>query len=105
MEEIIKSITEAEESASVIKTEAAERAADIIANASERAAEIAAKSETECKILREVKINDAEVEALAAYDRTVADSAAKAKKYADGVLKNAESVVNEIVGRVTGGNC
>lgn len=104
MEDIIQSITEAESQAAEIKAKAAERAAEIIAEATKRAAEIAAKSETECKIMREVQINQAETDAQAAYDKTLAESSAKAKKYADSVLKNADGAVNDIVGRVTGGN-
>lgn len=104
MEDIIKSITEAEERAAEIKAKAAERSAEIIAEAAKRAAEITAKGETECKIMREVQINQAAADAQAAYDKTLAESSAKAKKYADGVLKNADGVVNDIVGRVLGGN-
>ena len=104
MEDIIKSINEAELRAAEIKARAAERAEEILAEAAKRAAEIAAQSETECKIMREVQTNEAAVQAQAAYDKTLSESAVKAKKYADGVLKNADGVVNEIVGRVTGGN-
>ncbi len=104
MEDIIKSIAEAEDAASSIKAKAAERAEEIIARAAERAAEIAERAETDCKILREVEINRARENASVAYKKTVEESAAKAKKYADGVILKTEGIVNDIVGRITGGN-
>lgn len=104
MEDIIKSITEAEQQAAEIKAKAAERAAEIIAEATKKAAAIVSKSETECKIMREVQINQAVTDAQAAYDNALAESSVKAKKYADGVLKNADGAVNDIVGRILGGN-
>lgn len=104
MEDIIKSITEAESQAAEIKAQAAERAAEIIAEASKRAADITARCETECKIMREVQINQAAADAQTAYDKALSESSAKAKKYADDVLKNSDGVINDIVGRVLGGN-
>ncbi|MCI9562068.1 MAG: hypothetical protein HFK03_06270 [Clostridia bacterium] len=104
MEDIIKSITEAEQQAAEIRLKAGERAAEIIAAASARAAEIAQRTEAECKIMREVQINRAVEDAQSAYDKAVAESATAAKKYADAVLKTADGAVNEILGRITGGN-
>ena len=103
MEDIIKSITEAEQQAAEIRLKAGERAAEIIAAASARAAEIAQRTEAECKIMREVQINRAVEDAQSAYDKA-AESATAAKKYADAVLKTADGAVNEILGRITGGN-
>ena len=104
MEEIIKSITEAEAEAIQIKSNAQDKAAQIISAAQANAAQIAQNAETECKILRETGIRNAEKTAQANYDKTVAESAASAKKYADGVIKTVDSQVNEIVGRIVGGN-
>ena len=54
--------------------------------------------------MREVQINRAVEDAQSAYDKAVAESATSAKKYADAVLKTADGAVNEILGRITGGN-
>ena len=104
MEDIIKSITEAEQQAAEIRLKAGERAAEIIAAASARAAEIAQRTEAECKIMREVQINRAVEDAQSAYDKAVAESATAARKYAGAVLKSADGAVNEILGRITGGD-
>ena len=104
MEEIIKSITEAEAEAAKIKANAQERAAQIIAAAQEDAAQIAKKSETECRLLRETGIRNAEKTAQANYEKTIAESTASAIKYADGVIKTVDGQISEIVGRIVGGN-
>jgi len=104
MEEIIKSITEAEAEAAEIKANAQSRAALIIESAQSEAAEIAKKAETECKLLRENGLRTAERTAQDNYLNTVRESAASAENYADGVIKTAEAQVDEIVGRIVGGN-
>lgn len=104
MEEIIKSITEAESQAAQIKANAQESAAKIIAGAQESAAQIAKNAESECKLLRETGLQSAEKTALDNYDKTIAESTANAKKYADGVIKTVDGYVSEIVGRIVGGN-
>ena len=58
-EEIIKSITEAEEKATDMKTAAYARAAEIAAQAETRAAEIAKSSEEVCKAYRETQLKAA----------------------------------------------
>lgn len=62
-EEIIKSITEAEEKATDMKTAAYARAAEIAAQAEIRAAEIARSSEEVCKAYRETQLKAAEADA------------------------------------------
>lgn len=104
MEEIIQSITEAEAEAAQIKANAQDRAAQIIAGAQANAQQVAQNTESECKVLRETGIRNAEKTAQANYDKAIAESAASAKKYADGVIKTVDNQVNEIVGRIVGGN-
>lgn len=104
MEEIIKSITEAEAKAEQIKAAAKLRAEEISAAAEKRAAEIYKNSEAELKTLREVKLRAAEAEAENRYNKEIAEKTAEAEKYAEGLIADTEKQVNEIVGRILGGN-
>lgn len=104
MEEIIKSITEAEAEAEKIKLNAQEKSAQIFAEAERHAAEISASSQEECRLKREMSIVTAEKEAEKQYLKTVEAAAAKAKAYADEVVKHSDKQINEIVGRICGGN-
>ena len=63
MEEIIKSITEAEAEAEKIKLNAQEKSAQIFAEAEKKAAEILATSQEECRLKREMSIVTAEKQA------------------------------------------
>ena len=99
MNEIIKSITEAEEKAAGIKAEALKKAAEIAAAAEIRADEIEKKCETDCKLYRENALKKAN------YDKALTDKRAEAKEYADAVLKKTDGVVNDIVRRITRGSC
>ena len=105
MNEVLKSITEAEAKAAEIKAEALEKASVISANAEIKAEEIAKKCETDCKLYRETQIKKAEKDAEANYQNAIADKKTQAKTYADGVLKGAEAEVDEIVRRISRGSC
>ncbi len=105
MNEIIKSITEAEEKAAGIKAEALKKAAEIAAAAEISADEIEKKCETDCKLYRENALKKAERDAAANYDKALTDKRAEAKEYADAVLKKTDGVVNDIVRRITRGSC
>ena len=104
MQEILKSINEAEEKAAEIKAAAQQKAAEIAGNAEERSAEIAKLSEAECKAYREKALKQAEEEAQTAYDNAITVKRAEAAKYAADRLKTADGAVNTIVRRVTRGN-
>lgn len=104
MNEIIKSITEAEEKAAEIKEKALKRAAEIAAHAEERAGEIDRLSAAECKELREKTLKEAAEKAQADYDNEISAKRAEAAKYAEKCLKRADRQVHDVVRRVTVGN-
>lgn len=105
MEELIKSITEAEEKALEIKNDAQQQAARILAEAEHKSAEIAKVCEAELKSLREKRIKEAEDAAQDNYDKTLKQNAVSAQAYADGVIKKTQKCVNDIVRRIVGGDC
>ena len=94
MEEIIKSITEAEAQAEVLK-----------AQALARAAEIEKKSAKECKEFRENALKTAQAQAQQAYDRAIEEKRGEAKTYVEQHLERCNLQVQEIVRRVLSGNC
>lgn len=104
MEEIIKSIIEAEAQAEEIKAQALSHAAEIAENAEVRAAEIEKASAEECKKFRENALKNAQVEAQANYDAAIARAQAKAKEFVAERLEHCELQINEIVRRISDGN-
>ena len=105
MEEIIKSITEAEAQAEVLKAQALARAAEIAELAEERAAEIEKKSAKECKEFRENALKTEQAQAQQAYDRAIEEKRGEAKTYVEQHLERCNLQVQEIVRRVLSGNC
>ncbi len=105
MNEIIKSITDAETKAAKIKAEAQQKAAEIAAAAEVQADEIARKCETDCKLYRENQLKKAERDAEVSYEKALAEKRAEAKAYADALINKTESAVNDIVRRITRGSC
>ena len=105
MNEIIKSITEAEAKAAEIKAEAVQKAAEITAAAEVRADEIARKCETDCKLFRENQLKKAERDAASNYENALNEKRGEAKAYADSIIKKTDGAVNDIVRRVTRGSC
>ena len=105
MNEIIKSITDAEAQAAEIKAAALQKAAEITAAAEVRADEIARKCETDCKLYRENQLKKAERDAEANYEKALSDKRDEAKAYADSVIKQTDGAVNDIVRRITRGSC
>lgn len=105
MQQILKSINEAEEKAAEIKAAAQQKAAEIAANAEERSAEIAKLSEAECKAYREKAIKEAEDTAQKNYDDEITVKRAEAAKYAADRLKTTDNIVSDIVRRVVRGGC
>ena len=105
MQEILKSINEAEEKAAEIKASAQQKAAEIAENAEERAAEIAKLSEAECKAYRERALKDAEEAAQNYYDEKITEKRADAAKYAEDCLKSTDEIVSDVVRRIVRGSC
>lgn len=104
MEDVIKSVTEAEQEAERIKEAADIKCAEIIARAEKDAAEILKRSEERLKLYRENALAKAAKDAEDAYKKSVKDSLEEATAYADEVLKKTDKQVTEIVGRIVGGN-
>ena len=100
-ESILKSISEAESRAAQIKAQAQERAAEILAAAEKRAAEISKECGAQCAEYTESGIKAAEEKAQSDYFKAVEKARSEAESYADGILKNTEIYVSEVVGRLT----
>ena len=104
MEELIKSITEAEERASAIRAEAENKAAQIIAAAEEHAAKIARESEESIKLMREEKLRQSTEKAQSDYVRAIERETLSQKKNADELISRTEREVGDVVRRITVGN-
>lgn len=104
MEEILKSIKEAEHKAAEIKAEAQDGCAVIAADAEKEAAEILKTSEQRLKLFKEESLSNAAKNAQKDYEDKIKQAKADAEAYADGVIKNTDKEVNEIVGRILSGN-
>ncbi len=100
MEEILKSIAEAEEEASKRKEAASKEAADILSAAEEAARKTERQAEADLKTYRLNALHEAEESAEKAYSNTLALCKSESEKYADEVLKNTAEAVKKIVGRV-----
>lgn len=105
MEDIIKSVTDAEEKAREIVERAQTRAATITENAAAKADEILKACDGECKLYRETAVKKAEKDGNIAYGEALSAKRAEAAEYADGALKRTDSTVTEIVRRITRGSC
>lgn len=105
MEDIIKSVKDAEEKARGIVEKAEEKSASITENAAVKAEEILKACDDECKLYRETAIKKAEKDGNIAYGEALSAKRAKTAEYADGVLKNIGGTVTEIVRRITRGSC
>lgn len=105
MDEIIKSITQAETEAKLIKQQALDEALIIAEKAEVEAADIAKANEAECKLLRERELARAEKEGEENYLAALEKKRVEASSYADGILKKETGMVSEIVRRITRGSC
>ncbi len=103
-DEIVKAITQAEETAAELKRAAIERAAEIVDEATKRAEQIEATAKEVCAAYRESQIKNTQAEAERAYDETLAQNEKEAKEYCTKVLESADSVIGGIVGRIISGN-
>ena len=104
MEEIIKSITQAEQTADGIKAEALAKSAEIASAAETEVGNIAQKCEEQCKLYREREIAAAHAEADKLYTNSLEAKRAEAEAYANSVIKNTDKAVTEIVRRITRGS-
>lgn len=104
-EEMIKSITDAEAKAAEIKQAAIEKSAQILAAAEEQAVGIEKACDMRLKTYRETELKNARAAAEAQYSQTLASAEKDARVYCANVLKNAETCVSEIVGRIASGDC
>ena len=100
MEEIIKSVSAAEERGEEIREEALKKAAAITAAAAERAQDILKLSEAECKAYREKSLSSAKISAQETYDNEILKARADASRYAENCLKDCDKHVEEIVRRI-----
>lgn len=105
MEDIIKSVNEAERQAEEIKLSAEQKAAQILADAERRASEILKAGEEKLKIYREEQLKAAQAAADKDYNKAIADNSAKAEEYANSLIEKTKIQVSEVVGRVSRGNC
>lgn len=104
MEEVLKSVKEAEAKAAEIKAEAEAKAEEIIAASRACANEITKKSEEELKSYRETALKEAELRVQKEAERALSENEAKEIKAADALLKDTANTVSQIVRRVTDGN-
>ena len=104
MEEVLKSVKEAEIAAANIKTQAEAEAEKLIAASRARANEITKKSEEELKSFRETALKEAESRVQKEAERALSEHETKEIKAADALLKDTASTVSQIVRRVTDGN-
>ena len=105
MEDIIKSVNDAETKAEEIKLGAEQKAAQILAEAEKKAAEFLKHSEEKLKIYREEQLISAQANAEEEYKKTLKASAKKAEEYANSLIEKTDIRVSEVVGRVSRGNC
>ncbi len=103
MEEILKSVAEAEARAAEIREDATDKAAEIVARAEARATELAKSSEADSKAYREQALAAARRQAQEDYLRALEVRRGEAEKYADGLLKNTDAFVNTITRRICSG--
>lgn len=103
-EDIIKKITTAESEGAEIKRAAQENAAKILADAQKNAQGIENSAAETCKAYVAEQIQKARQDAETEYAATMQKQEKDAKAYCETALKNAETSVQEIVGRVLRGN-
>ena len=104
-ENIVKSITQAEEQASQIKHEALERASAIVAQATESASATEREAAEQCRAYKETELKRAQADGEKSYSETVQKNEDSAKAYCAKVLENASTVIGGVVGRIIRGDC
>ncbi len=105
MDDMIKSITDAEEKAAEMKNEAAAKAAALGDEARAKALETEASAALERAKYREENMNAARYEAEERYKISLAKSKADAKEAVAKTEKDLDLIAGEIAGRIRSGNC
>ena len=104
MEEVLKSVKEAEAMATGIKAEAEAEAEKLIVSSRARANEIRKKSEEEIKSFRETALKEAEIKVQKEAERLLSTHESEEIKNADALLKDTSAFVSQIVRRVLDGD-
>ena len=104
MEEVLKSVKEAEGLAATIKAEAEAEAEKLIASSRARAAEIRKQSEEEIKLFRDTTLKEAELRVQKEAERILSENESKEVKAADALLKDTTTAVSQIIRRVLDGD-
>ena len=104
MEEVLKSVKEAEGTAANIKADAEAEAEKLIASSRARATEIRKQSEEEIKLFRETTLKEAELRIQKEAERLLSENESKVVKGADALLKYTSAYVSQIVRRVIDGD-
>ena len=103
-EEIIKSITAAEEQAAQMKRTALEKAAQILSEAQTQATRLEASAAEECKAYRETQSRNALADAEKEYEATMRAKEQQAKEYCEEALAKSGASVGNMIGRILGGD-
>lgn len=103
MNEIMQSISEAEQKAALIREQALSRAAEIAAQAEADAAALKKAAEEKAKNARERGIRVAQEQAQADYEREIASKTQSARSYAQEQLPKTEQIEKDIVRRICSG--
>ena len=104
MEEVLKSVKEAEGLAAQIKAEAEAEAEQLIASSRARAATLKKSAEEEMKSYRETTLKEAELKIQKEAERTLSAHASEETQAADALLKDTSATVSQIVRRVIDGD-
>ena len=104
MEEVLKSVKEAETQAANIKAEAEAEAEKLIASSRAGANDIKKKSEEELKLFRETTLKEAELRIQKEAERLLSAHESEEEKVADALLKDTSATVSHIVRRVIDGD-
>lgn len=102
--EMIQAITDAEQKAAEMKRAATDKSAQILADAEEKAASSEKACAERLKAYRETELKNAKADAEIRYTETLNAAQKDAREYCANILKNAESCVSEIVGRIVRGD-
>ncbi len=104
-ENIVKSITQAEEQAAQIKRKALEKASGIVAQANETATATENEAVQSCRSYKEAELRRAHADGEANYCATVQENETAAKEYCAKALDNAATAIGGVVGRILRGDC
>lgn len=104
-EEIIKSITAAEEQAAQYKRNAVDEAACILTDAQAQATRLENSAAEVCRAYRETQMKNAVNDAEKEYASALRAKENEAKAYCEAALAGSEASVGKIVGRILGGDC